>query len=226
MNIEEIIQRYKESDGIAKLASLLKESEADISLSGLIGSQESFIAAATFKATEYNHLFILNDKEEAAYFQNNLTSILTHKDVFFFPDSFKRPQAFEELNNTNVMHRTEAVNRLSHPSSRAELAVTYPEALFEKAVKKEKLEEQTLRIKKGERLDIDFMIELLVDFEFERVDFVYERDNSLYVVVSSISFLLAMNSHTASNYSIRMLSPSELLTQTLSSLLRKYQASR
>jgi transcription-repair coupling factor (superfamily II helicase) len=174
MNIEEIIKRYTESDGIAKLGELLKESEADISLSGLTGSQESFIAAAAFKTTEYNHLFIMNDKEEAAYFQNNLTSIITNKDVFFFPDSFKRPQAFEELNSNNVMLRTEAVNRLSNPTSRAELAVTYPEALFEKVVKKEKLEEQTLRIKKGERLDIDFMIELLVDFEFERVDFVYE----------------------------------------------------
>ena len=89
MNIDEIIQKYTESDGIARLRALLKESEADISLSGLTGSQESFVAAAAFRTTEYNHLFIMNDKEEAAYFQNNLTSIITHKDVFFFPDSFK-----------------------------------------------------------------------------------------------------------------------------------------
>ncbi len=174
MNIDEIIGRYAESDGLQRLRELLKQSEADISLSGMTGSQESFVAAAAFRTTEYNHLFIMTDKEEAAYFQNNLTALLTHKDVFFFPDSFKRPQAFEELNNNNVLLRTEAVNQLSNPSSRAELAVTYPEALFEKAVKKEKLDEQTLRIKTGEKLDIDFMIELLVDFEFERVDFVYE----------------------------------------------------
>ncbi len=174
MKIEELIEKYTTSEGLRHLTELLKESEADITLSGLTGSQESFVAAAAFKMTDYNHLFIIGDKEEAAYFQNDLTSILPHKDIFFFPDSFKRPQAFDELNNTNVMLRAETVNRLSHPSSRAELAVTYPEALFEKAVKKEKLEEQTLRLKAGESLDIDFMIDLLVEFEFDRVDFVYE----------------------------------------------------
>ena len=174
MKIEELIEKYTESEGLKKLVELLKESEADINLSGLTGSQEAFVAAAAFKLTDYNHLFIIGEKEEAAYFQNDLGAILTNKDVFFFPDSFKRPQGFEELNNTNVMHRAETVNRLSHPSSRAELAVTYPEALFEKAVKKEKLEEQTLRLKAGEALDVDFMIELLVEFEFDRVDFVYE----------------------------------------------------
>ena len=174
MNIEQLIQHYAESERVSQLTDLLKQSEADISLSGLTGSQDAFVAGAIFKTTGYNHLFIIGDKEEAAYFQNNLQSILKNKDVFFFPDSFKRPGAFEEINNNNVMLRAEAVNRLANPSSRAELAVTYPEALFEKAVKKEKLEEQTLRIKTGESLDIDFMIELLVDFEFERVDFVYE----------------------------------------------------
>jgi transcription-repair coupling factor (superfamily II helicase) len=176
MNIQDIITQYAESEQLNTLnrAIVAGGKTGEFCLSGMIGSQESFIAAAAFKSTEFNHLFILNDKEEAAYFQNNLQAILGQKDVYFFPDSFKRPQAFEELNNNNVMLRAEAVNRLSNPVSRAELAVTYPEALLEKAVKKEKLEEQTLRIKTGEKLDIDFMIELLVDFEFERVDFVYE----------------------------------------------------
>lgn len=147
---------------------------ADIFLQGLIGSQDSFVAAAVFKQTGFNHLFILSDKEEAAYFQNNIKNLLGSKDVFFFPDSFRRPQDFGELNNNNVLLRTEAVNRLSNSTTKAELVVTYPEALIEKVVKAEALNEQTLHMKVNEKLDTDFMIDLLVGFEFERVDFVYE----------------------------------------------------
>lgn len=174
MNVQELIERYIAAEATEQLRSALTASDADIQVKGLTGSQAAFVAAAVFKSTEFNHLFILNDKEEAAYFQNDLVSILGRKDVFFFPDSFKRPQGFDELNNSNILLRAETINRLANPSSRAELAVSYPEALFEKVVKKEKLEEQTLRLKTGEVLDLDFMIDLLVEFEFERVDFVYE----------------------------------------------------
>jgi transcription-repair coupling factor (superfamily II helicase) len=181
MKLEELLKLYCESQQVKELSQLLATDEnrpggeiSEIHLKGLIGSQDAFVASAVFKTTEYNHFFILSDKEEAAYFQNNLKSILEHKDVFFFPDSFKRPQDFTELNNNNVLLRTETVNRLSNPNSRAELAVSYPEALLEKVVKADELQQQTLRMKVNEKLDIDFMIDLLVEFEFERVDFVYE----------------------------------------------------
>ncbi|MCW5906544.1 MAG: transcription-repair coupling factor [Chitinophagales bacterium] len=192
--MEEILQRYAETPQIKQLISLLKgEINASPSgrLEGLIGSQDAFVAAAVFKQTNFNHLFILSDKEEAAYFHNNLTNLLKtavsplsmgeglgvrhgNKDVFFFPDSFKRPQDFSELNNNNVLLRTESVNRLSNSTTNKELVVSYPEALLEKVVKAEALNEQTLRLQVNEKLDIDFMIDLLVEFEFERVDFVYE----------------------------------------------------
>ncbi len=177
MNLEEILKRYTEAPTVSELVRLLTEKAGgsdDLHLSGLIGSQDAFVAAAVFKQTEYNHFFILSDNEEAAYFQNNLKNLLASKDVFFFPDSFKRPGDFTELNNNNVLLRTETVNRLSNPNSRAELAVSYPEALFEKVVKAEELQQQTLHLRVNEKLDVDFMIDLLVEFEFERVDFVYE----------------------------------------------------
>ena len=176
MNLNELLQRYVGSNQLRQLKELLTGTEdfGEVHLKGLIGSQDAFVAAATFKSTEYNHFFILGDKEESAYFQNNLKNILENKDIFFFPDSFKRPQDFSELNNNNVLLRTETVNRLSNSTSRGEIAVSYPEAMLEKVVKAEELQQQTLRMKVNEKLDIDFMIDLLVEFEFERVDFVYE----------------------------------------------------
>lgn len=188
MTLEQILANYCDSQQVKQLTKLLSgngQSEAlplgeglggagDIHLSGLTGSMDAFVASAVFKSADYNHFFVLTDKEEAAYFQNNLKSLLAQKDVFYFPDSFKRPQEFTEINNNNVLLRTETVNRLNNPNTRAELAVTYPEALIEKVVKAEELQQQTLRLQVNEKLDVDFMIDLLVEFEFERVDFVYE----------------------------------------------------
>ncbi len=176
MTLEDLLKLYTDSPSVKQLAELLNKGDStrDIHLGGLIGSQDAFVASAIFKQTPFNHFFLLSDKEEAAYFQNNLKNLLQGKDIFFFPDSFKRPQDFSEVNNNNVLLRTETVNRLSNPTSRAEMAVSYPEAMFEKVVKQEVLNEQTLRLQVNEKLDVDFMIDLLVDFEFERVDFVYE----------------------------------------------------
>ncbi len=176
MNLEELLKAYSAAPQVKHLIEQLTagDDRKDFFLSGLIGSQDAFVAAAVFKQTDFNHLFVMGDKEEAAYFQNNLKSLLGNKDIFFFPDSFKRPQDFSELSNNNVLLRTETVNRLSNSNTKGELAVTYPETLIEKVVRQEVLNEQTLHMKVNEKLDIDFMIDLLVEFEFERVDFVYE----------------------------------------------------
>ena len=70
--------------------------------------------------------------------------------------------------------RTETINRLINPNSKTELVVSYPEALLEKVVNADKMNEQTLHLIVTEKLDIDFAIDLLVTFDFDRVDFVYE----------------------------------------------------
>ncbi|MFN8293001.1 MAG: transcription-repair coupling factor [Chitinophagales bacterium] len=174
-NIQHITTAYQQHPTIQKIAQALQTSQpSDLFLKGLVGSMDAFVAAGIFHHSNANHLFILSEKEEAAYFQNNLQALIEKKDIFFFPDSFKRPQQLDELNNNNVLLRTETINRITNPNSRAELIVSYPEALFEKVVKAEELTKQTLHLKTGEKFDVDFAIDLLVEFEFERVDFVYE----------------------------------------------------
>ena len=174
-NLNELLEAYGKSQAIGEINHWLKETaKGDVHLSGLSGSSNALVAGAVFKANTYNHLFVLNSKEDAAYLQNDLKAVLANKEIFFFPDSFKRQQQFDEINSTNILLRTETVNRLIHQNSKAEIAVTYPEALFEKVVTAEKLNEQTLRLAINEKFDIDFAIDLLVGFDFERVDFVYE----------------------------------------------------
>lgn len=140
----------------------------------MAGALESFVLSGTYLAQPRPQLFIASDKEEAAYIQNNLAGLFDKKPIWFFPDSFKRPMYFEELDSANVLQRTEAINRITGFSNAGEIIVTYPEALFEKVVSPRVLEKTRIEIVMNESLDVAFLVEMLVDYGFDRVDFVFE----------------------------------------------------
>ncbi|MEZ4925120.1 MAG: hypothetical protein R3A50_02515 [Saprospiraceae bacterium] len=181
-NLQHLLSRFSEHPSVLKMLQSLEEQpeKARIQLEGLKGAQESFTIAAVIKNRKLKnaqHLLIANSKEEAAYRLNDLEGILGKESVYFFPDSFKRPAYFEDLNQTQILQRSETVSHIPEDNASAsegEIIVTYPEALFEKVVKPEVLQESRIQVKKGEKLDADFMIQVLVEYGFTRVDFVYE----------------------------------------------------
>ncbi|MCB9293190.1 MAG: transcription-repair coupling factor [Lewinellaceae bacterium] len=174
-NLEQLLQLYREEERTQRIVQALQaETPARLKLTGMVGAQESFVLSGTYLAAPQSHLLIANDKEEAAYIQNNLANLLEKKTVRFFPDSFKRPMHFEELNNNNALQRTETINRIVNSPSSGEIIVTYPEALFEKVVAPEVLNQRRIDIIVGEELEVDFLIEVLVEYGFSREDFVYE----------------------------------------------------
>ena len=161
----------------------LKQIAAGLSMPGhklrlymdnLRGSSVNFVATALWQQTDANHVFILNDKEEAAYFHNDMEHLTKALDICFFPDSFKRTGAFNELNSSHVMLRTEALTKFSVNSPRKKVLVTYPEALFEKVVNPSSLSGNMIHIKVGENLNVDSLLAQFVTLGFRREDFVYE----------------------------------------------------
>ena len=174
-NLEQLLQLYREEERTQRIVQALQaETPARLKLTGMAGAQESFVLAGTYLAAPQSHLLIANDKEEAAYIQNNLANLLESKSVRFFPDSFKRPMHFEELNNTNALQRTETINKIVNSPASGEIIVTYPEALFEKVVAPDILNQRRIDLVIKEELDVDFLIEVLVEYGFSREDFVYE----------------------------------------------------
>jgi len=142
-------------------------------LKGLIGSSFSFVIANAFTAVDKPLLVVFNDKEEAAYYLNDLEQLLNEKDVLFYPGSYRRPYQIEETDNANVLLRAEVLNRINSRKKPA-LIVTYPDALFEKVVTRKELERNTLKIAVNDDLSIDFVNEVLFEYQFKRVDFVTE----------------------------------------------------
>ncbi|WP_109301696.1 transcription-repair coupling factor [Aquimarina sp. AU474] len=156
-----------------KLEKAIAQFQAKTHLQGGIGSALSFIISNAFKNVEIPFLCVFNDKEEAAYYLNDLEQLLGDKNVLFYPGSYRRPYQIEETDNANVLLRAEVLNRINSRKKPA-LIITYPDALFEKVVTRKELEKNTLKISINDTLSLDFVNEVLFEYQFQRVDFVTE----------------------------------------------------
>ncbi len=177
MNLEAILETYQNDDRLEKLAERIHTSDKqNILLEGLLGSAAAFVIGAYSKNTTDNHVIVLNDKDEAAYFQNDLVNIIRKLDIFYFPDSFKKTGDFQAMNSSHVMLRTEALMKMvsEEKEIRRKILVTYPEALFEKVTPPSTFSASMIKIKIGEEQDINKLLEQLVALGFESTDFVYE----------------------------------------------------
>ena len=173
VRVNDFLNIYRADGFIKTVAAEIKASEKNnIQLKGLSGSLDAVILSSIFKIHPQDCLVVLHDKEEAAYFQNDLQNLLSHE-ILLFPMSYKRPYEFDEVENANVLMRTEVLNRLSNKTT-PEIIVTYPEALAEKVINKRSLAQNTFSVKLKEKLDINFLEEFLHTYDFEKTDFVYE----------------------------------------------------
>lgn len=173
MGLQTIVDHYASSSQLNQVVQQLKPERNQFQISNLVGSSLSFLISECFKKSDFPFLCIFDDKEEAAYYLNDLELLLGDKDVLFYPSSYRRPYQIEETDNANVLLRSEVLNRINSRRKNA-LIVTYPEALFEKVITKKVFEKNTLRINEGDTLSLDFVNEVLFEYQFKRVDFVTE----------------------------------------------------
>jgi transcription-repair coupling factor (superfamily II helicase) len=168
-----ISQTFSQTLQLQNLQNSIAQTQNKTHLKGLVGSSFSIVVSEVFKSAEKPFLLIFDDKEEAAYYLNDLEQLINDKDVLFYPGSYRRPYQIEETNNANVLLRAEVLNRINSRKKPC-IIVTYPDALFEKVVTKKELEKNTLKIAVGNELSIDFVNEVLFEYKFKRVDFVTE----------------------------------------------------
>lgn len=173
MNISQFLQQFKQLKGIDATANLLQQAELRLHWKGLVGSSKSIAIASVADQVPGHHVMIAEDKEAAAYLLNDLENLFEGRtNILFYPASYRTPYQFEETDNANVVARAEVLEKIN--SGKNSWIVTYPEALFERVPTQKRLSEHTMRVEKGKTYSIDFMNEVLMEYGFERVDFVYE----------------------------------------------------
>jgi transcription-repair coupling factor (superfamily II helicase) len=173
MKIPAIYKIYSSHPYLAEtVALLLSGSPKNIHFKGLAGSSASFLLTTLHEKLDEGMLIVLNDKEEASYFFDDISLFLPKEQVYFFPSSFKSTARNGRIEQESLLRRTEVLNHISDNGKG--VIITYPEALAEKVVTREVLESNTFRISVNDKLSLDFLNDVLFEYGFERVDFVFE----------------------------------------------------
>jgi transcription-repair coupling factor (superfamily II helicase) len=173
MTIDELLVLYREDKRLLYLLDLLEQDKEPTYISNLVGSLPAFWIAAIFLKTKYTQLYIASDAEEAHSVAADLKNILPQKNVLLFEYSWKKNGFFESYDNHNLLSRTQVVDSMSRfPEN--QIIISYPEAIQEKVVGEKQLKNNTLHLKIAAKIDMDFMLDVLIEYGFERVDFVYE----------------------------------------------------
>ena len=174
LKASDFLSIYKSDSLIQTLAEGIRASRPNVlRVKGIHGSLDALIFASVCKVTRATQVIILQDKEEAAYFFNDLQNLLGTSGLHFFPMSYKRPYEYDETENANILMRAEVLNQLGNAPD-GKIIVTYPEALSEKVITRKSLASNTFIVKSGEILDREFLEEFLNTYHFEKTDFVYE----------------------------------------------------
>lgn len=194
MNIYQLKDQYKNSPEVAFLAEKVKAPGAKMYLKGALGSSAALIASGFLEKAETTTVFVLEDKEMAAYFLNDLENIIfpfAEQDesgfvrneeeiikirkhhILFFPRSARVPYQTEQTENANVAMRAEVLNELNKRPE-GTVIVTYAEAIAEKVVTRREMAKNTFDLEVGHKISLEFVDEIFHDFGFEKVDYVYE----------------------------------------------------
>ena len=174
LEVQELLNIYAAHPQVTALNNLLRnDTSCNIFLKGLNGSGAAMIIASLFTKRGESYLCILNDQEEAGYFYHDLMQITGSNAVYFFPSAYRRDIKYGHIDPASEILRTEVLSMLQNPNA-SFIIVTYPEALAEKVVNNEVLKENTLKIHIGEKLDNMFVSDVLDEYGFEQVDYVYE----------------------------------------------------
>ena len=173
MNINDLVKIIERSEGYKEIEKWFSSTSKFLKLGGMFGSAPALFVHTAQKKADAKALYVLRDAEEAGYFYNDIQQLSPSNEVFYFPSSYKKKvRADLQKDGANLVLRTETLNALS--KNQAKVVVTYPEALAELVVKPKALESESLTLKAGESADLNTLSEMLTDYGFERVDFVYE----------------------------------------------------
>ena len=173
MDITELQHIYASHPNVKGLAKQLENSSVrTFFLGGLHASASPLFFSSYLKNATWTTVFILNDMEEAGYFYHDLIQINGEENVLFFPSSYRRAIKYGQKDAGNEILRTEVLSRIQKGDHVC--IVTCPEAVAEKVVSSKELSNRTLKLEVGEHTEVDTIMDILADFGFERVDYVYE----------------------------------------------------
>jgi transcription-repair coupling factor (superfamily II helicase) len=175
-NMDSILDKIQKSTrGVDLINKINSSNKYRVNLKNLSGSSKSLYSAAISSNINKIHFFILPEKEDAAYFINDLENIMPKQRISFFPSFLKHSTRHGQAEKSNIILRTEVLNQINNYDNKYPLfIVSHTEAVIGKVLSKNNMSDNTLKLSVGETVSMEFIEDVLNEYNFERVDFVYE----------------------------------------------------
>jgi transcription-repair coupling factor (superfamily II helicase) len=172
---KDLISLYTNNDWVKELIKSIRNSpRTSIRLKGLSGSLPAVLGATLYKLSDFTQVFILQDKEEAAYLYTDLLNLLNSKQILLYPAlEYQAKQKASLATAANLM-RNEILQQLKQKDNISKIIVTYPEAIVTQVIGQESLIKNTWSIQVGEKITLAEFVNKLIEKGFEKVDFIYE----------------------------------------------------
>lgn len=175
MQATDLLSLYTGHDWIKRLAARFSHSSANhIHMQGLAGSLPAVLGGSFHQLENFTQVFILQDREEAAYFYTDLQNLLGTKQICIYPAMEMQNTESRDWSSPAQMIRNEVLHSLAQASSSSKLIVTYPEAIATQVWAHHTLTAHTWSIQLGDKIMVAELMNKLTNTGFEKVDFVYE----------------------------------------------------
>lgn len=176
MNIKQFLDLYTRHPAFSGLDDIVfsQTKPLKIAAQNLNGAAVGVgISAAWLRNPEKTFLIVADDWEQAAYLHTDVSSLIENREILLLPESFSKSFIPAQTDNSNVLKRAEVLSRLNK-KPHGQVIITYPQAVLEKVIGNATFEKNTFEVKVGDPFDLDFLMEMLSEHDFDRVDFVYE----------------------------------------------------
>ncbi|MBK8950664.1 MAG: hypothetical protein IPM68_17950 [Flavobacteriales bacterium] len=131
-SLPDLLSLYRSDARVARVAEGLQAPSARVRIAGTIGSSQALIANAVIEQRGGVHVFVLTDKEEAAYFINDLEALRgkdkdghhakKDEDMLFYPAPSRSPYDPEGHHDGERVTRTEVLEALMRVNSEWRMA--------------------------------------------------------------------------------------------------------
>jgi transcription-repair coupling factor (superfamily II helicase) len=92
LKLEDLFDLYKGDSRVSEISrDVMAQPGIKLQTANMPGALASLTFDSVYRNTETPQFIVLNDKEEAAYFLNDIEKLITDQVVFFYPGSYRRP---------------------------------------------------------------------------------------------------------------------------------------
>ncbi len=172
-NLAELLESTVSQESSQHLRKhILQNKPEPFQMSGKYSSYIPMLLDSLAREGDQSHLIVCQNKEDALYLFNDIENLSQSSEwVHFLPEIYQKVKGEYYYNQSHDVVRTESLMRAY--DDKKNIWVTYPQALVEKVEDFSK-NRKSLRVKIGDELELDKLLEELVDIGFQREDFVYE----------------------------------------------------